>query len=161
MLNRILSVCFAVHLIAVVAFAGGRCESATLKTPALYFGHTGDEDKPIEPLIIATSQPGLEEIHCAIPRTLLTGSHWSVAVVKEEEFATATKLLERNVPAHKPDAHADFQYVMVFRSRTAQRGPFSDNEAIKLFMDLAKYFEGRQPELSKRLAVLIRRLGGP
>lgn len=40
-------------------------------------------------------------------------------------------------------------------------GPFSDEEAIKLFVDLAQYFEKRQPDLREKLTVLIRRLGGP
>jgi hypothetical protein len=92
MLNRILAVCFAAQLAAVVAFAEGKCGPATLKTPALYFEHTGDEDKPFDPLVISTGQPGNEEIHCAAPRTLLMGSHWDVLVVKEEEFAQAKAL---------------------------------------------------------------------
>jgi len=39
--------------------------------------------------------------------------------------------------------------------------PFSDGEAIKLFVALAQYFEKRQPYLRDKLRVLIRRLGGP
>jgi hypothetical protein len=138
----------------------GGCGSITLKTAAIYFEHTGDEDKPIDPLVIATSQPGTEEIHCAVPRTLLGGSHWDVLVVKEEEFAQATKLLNRNVSTHKPDPHADFQYVLVSESGIVRMGPFSDEEAIKLFVDLTQHFEKRQPDLREKLTVLIRRLGG-
>jgi hypothetical protein len=41
-----------------------------------------------------------------------------------------------------------------------QTGPFSDEEAISLFEDLARYFEKRQPELQEKLDILIRRLGG-
>jgi hypothetical protein len=161
MLNRILSICFIVHLVAAVTFAEGRCNPATLKTPALYFVHSGDEDKPFDPLVIATSQPGEQEIHCAAPRTLLVGSHWDVAVVKEDEFAESTKMLHRYVPVHKPDRHADFQYVFVSKFGSVREGPFSSDEAIKLFVAMAKYFERRQPDLQKKLAILIRRLGGP
>ena len=161
MLNRILAVCFAVHFAAAMAFAAGACGPTTLSTPALYLVHTGDEDKPFDPLVIATGQPGEQEIHCAAPRTLLIGSHWDVLVVKEEEFAETTKMLNRHVPVHKPDRHADFQYVLVSKSGTVRRGPFNDSEAIKLFVDLGKYFERRQPGLQKKLAVLIQRLGGP
>ena len=161
MLNRILVVCVVAQLAAVVAFADTKCGTATLRTPGLYFEHTGDEDKPFDPLIIATSQPGSEEIHCAVPRTLLMGSRRDVFVVKKEEFARAIKLLNRNVPTHKPDPHADFQYVLVSKSGTVGTGPFNDNEAVRLFLDLAKYFERRQPDLQRKLAALIRRLGGP
>jgi hypothetical protein len=160
MLNRILAVCFAAHLAAAVAFADVNCVSTTLKTPALYFEHTGDEDKPIEPLVIATSEPGEAEVHCAVPRTLLKYSRWDAFVVKQREFAEATKLVRRNIPVHEPDPHADFQYVLVSRSGTVRRGPFNNNEAIKLFMDLERYFQS-QPDLQKKLAVLVRRLGGP
>jgi hypothetical protein len=149
------------HPIRISDTGGGRCGSITPKTTALDFEHTGDEDKPIDPLVIAASQPGNEEIHCAVPRTLLGGSHWDVLVVKEEEFARATKLLNRNVSTHKPDPHADFQYVLVSKSGIVRMSPFSDGEAIKLFVDLAQYFEKRQPRLQEKLTVLIRRLGGP
>lgn len=149
------------HPIRISDTGGGRCGSVTLKTTALYFEHTGDEDKPIDPLVIARSQPRKEEIHCAIPRTLLRGSHWDVLVVKDEEFAHATNLLNRNVSTHKPDPHADFQYVLVLKSGIVRMGPFSDEEAIKLFVDLLQYFGKRQPDLREKLTVLIRRLGGP
>jgi len=161
MLNRILAVCFAAQLAAVGALAEGKCGPATLKTPALYFEHTGDEDKPFDPLIIATRQPGNEEIHCAVPRTLLMGSRWDVLIVKEEEFAQAIQLLNRTIPTHKPDLHADFQYVLVSKSGTVRMGPFNESEAVRFFVDLAKYFERREPDLQRKLAVLIRRLGGP
>jgi hypothetical protein len=160
-LNKILVICLAVQLLGRPAFADTTCRATTLKTSALYFEHTGDEDKPIEPLVIATSQPGLDEIHCAAPRTLLIGSHWDVLVVKREEFTEAMELLARDVPVHKPAPHADFQYVLVSKPETVRRGPFDENEAIKLFVDLAKYFEGREPDLHEKLAILIRRIGGP
>jgi len=137
----------------------GRCGSITLKTTALYFEHTGDEDKPIDPLVIATNQPGNEEIQCAVPRTLLVGSRWDVLVVNEEEFSQAAKLLNRNVSTHQPDPHADFQYVLVSKSGSVQMGPISDKAAIGLFEDLAQYFERRQPDLREKLTVLLRRLG--
>jgi hypothetical protein len=145
----------------ISATGEGRCGSTTLRTNALYFEHTGDEDKPIDPLIIATSPPGKEEIQCAVPRTLFVGSHWNVRVVKEEEFLQAATLLNRNVPTHQPDPHADFQYILVSTSGRVQSGPFSDVEAIKLFEDLAQYFRKRQPDLQEKLTILIRRLGGP
>ena len=139
----------------------GRCGSITLRTSALYFEHTGDEDKPIDSLIIATSSPGKEEIQCAVPRTLDVGSHWNLLVVKEEEFSHAATLLNRNVPTHQPNPHADFQYVLVSKQGRVQIGPFSDGEAIKLFEDLARYFKKRQPDLQEKLTNLVRRLGGP
>lgn len=139
----------------------GRCGSITLRTTALYFEHTGDEDKPINSLIIAPSSPTKEEIGCAVPRTLDVGSPWNLLVVKEEEFSHAVTLLNRNVPTHQPNPHADFQYVLVSKLGTVQSGPFSDEEAIKLFEDLAQYFQKRQPALQERLANLIGRLGGP
>ncbi len=124
------------HSIRISDTGSGRCGSIKLKTTALYFEHTGDEDKPIDPLVIATSQPGIEEIHCAVPRTLQEGSHWDILVVKEEEFAQATKL-HRNVSTHKSDPHANFQYVLVSKSGVVRTGSFPDEEAIKLFVDLA------------------------
>jgi hypothetical protein len=139
----------------------GRCGSITLRTTALYFEHTGDEDKPIDPLIIATSPPFKEEIQCAVPRTFDVGSHWNLLVVKEEEFSQAATLLNRNVPTQPADPHADFQYVLVSKPGRVQIGPFSDGEAIRLFGDLAQYFEKRQPDLHEKLTILIRRLGGP
>jgi len=139
----------------------GKCGPITLRTTALYFEHTGDEDKPIDPLIIATSPPSKEEIQCAVPRTLFVGSHWNLLVVEEEEFSHAATLLNRNVPTHEPDPHADFQYVLVSKSGRVQIGPFSDGEAIKLFEDLAQYFQKRQPDLQEKLTMLIRSLGGP
>lgn len=139
----------------------GKCGSVTLRTTALYFEHTGDEDKPIDPLMIATGSPSKEEIQCALPRTLDVGSHWNLLVVNEEEFSHAATLVNRNVPSHQLDPHADFQYVLVSQSGKVQMGPFSDEEAISLFEDLARYFEKRQPELQEKLEILIRRLGGP
>ncbi|HKV77332.1 MAG TPA: hypothetical protein VJP02_04290 [Candidatus Sulfotelmatobacter sp.] len=139
----------------------GKCGSVTLRTIALYFEHSGDEDKPVDPLIIAASSPSKEEIQCAVPRTLDVGSHWNLLVVKEEEFSHAATLLKQNVPTHQPDPQADFQYVLVSQSGKVQRGPFSDQEAASLFEDLARYFEKRQPELQQKLEILIRRLGGP
>jgi hypothetical protein len=138
----------------------GKCGPITLRTTALYFEHTGDEDKPIDPLIIATISPSKEEIQCAVPRTVDVGSHWNLIVVREEEFSHAAALLNRNVPTHEPDPHADFQYVLVSKSGRVQIGPFSDGEAIKLFEDLAQYFQKR-PDLQNKLTILIRSLGGP
>ena len=162
----ILTVCLAVLLAVALLLAGNRRASTTpcasdLKTPALYLVHTGDEDKPIDPLIIATSQPTEQEIHCAAPRTLLLGSHRDVLIVHEEEFAASIRLLRRHVSQHAPDPHADFQFVLVSPSRAVRQGPFNEAEAIQFFVALAKHFEKRQPDLHEKLAVLIRRLGGP
>lgn len=127
----------------------GKCGPITLRTTALYFEHTGDEDKPIDPLIIATSRPGTEEIKCAVPRTHLVGSDWNLLVVKEEEFSHTATLLNRNVPTHESDPHADFQYVLVSKSARVQIGPFSDgggDQAVR----------GFGPVLSKTPARLTR-----
>ena len=161
MLNRALLLCLTVQLAAAAAYAAGECGATKLTTPALYYVHTGDEDKPIETLIIATSQPGEQEIHCAASRTRLIGSHWDVLIVREGEFKESINMLNLHVPFHKPDRHADFQYVLVSESGRVRKGPFNSKEAIGLFVDLAKYYERRQPNLHEKLSVIIRRLGGP
>ena len=56
-------------------------------------------------------------------------------VVKEEELCHAVALLNRNVPTHQPNPHADFQNVLVSTSGRVQTDPFSDVEAINLFED--------------------------
>ena len=94
-------------------------------------------------------------IGCAVPRTLDVGSPSNLLVVEEEEFSHAVTLLNRDVPTYRPTSHADadFQYVLVSKLGTVQSGPFSDEEAIKLFEDLAQYFQKRQPGLRTSITV--------
>lgn len=44
------------------------CTSEVMKTPAVYLGHIGDEDKPIRTIVIAASRPTEQELGRAMTR---------------------------------------------------------------------------------------------
>jgi len=71
------------------------CTSEVWKTPALYLEHIGDEDKPINSIVIAASRPNERELGCAVHRLWMSPE---VFLVKDEELAQATRLMRGTKP---------------------------------------------------------------
>jgi len=126
------------------------CASEVLKTPALYLEHIGDEDKPIEPIVIAASRPNERELGCAV-----IGSSWrwaAVFLVKEEELAQANKLLKGSKSGGEGTAQPrEFRYVLVSKLGTVESGILDPTQSHDTIAALAAYFDGRQPELHEHL----------
>lgn len=126
------------------------CTSEVLKTPAVYLEHIGDEDKPIYPIVIATSRPTEQEFDCAI-----TGRQWRLAgvfLVREEELAQVNKLLKRSKSGGAGTARPkEFRFVLVSKLGAAESGILDPTQSHETFAALAEYFDGRQPELHEHL----------
>ena len=126
------------------------CTSEVLKTPAVYLEHIGDEDKPIDPIVIAASRPNERELGCAV-----IGHSWrwaAVFQVREEELAQANKLLKGIKPGADGTAQqGEFRYVIVSKLGTVQSGILDATQSRDAIAALAAYFDGRQPELHEHL----------
>ena len=127
-----------------------RCTSEVLKTPALYLEHIGDEDKPIYPMVIATSRPHEQELGCAVIRSLWRSAE--VFLVMDEELEQATKLLRRTKHGGEGTAQPrEFRYVLVSKLGTVESGILDPTQSHETFAALATYFNGRQPALHEHL----------
>lgn len=126
------------------------CTSEVMRTPAVYLEHIGDEDKPIYPIVIATSRPNEQEFDCAI-----IGREWrsaGVFLVREEELAQVNKLLKGSKSGGEGTAQPrEFRYVLVSKLGTVESGILDSTQSTETIAALATYFDGRQPELHEHL----------
>ena len=126
------------------------CTSAVMKTAAIYLEHIGDEDKPIYPIVIATSRPNEQELGCA-----MIGREWRSAVVflvREDELAQANKLLKESKSGGEGTTHPkEFRYVLVSKLGAVESGILDPTQSHDALAALAAYFDGRQPELHEHL----------
>ena len=126
------------------------CTSDVMKTPALYLEHVGDEDKPIYPIVIATSRPNEQELDCAV-----VGREWrsaQVFLIREEEFRQVNKLLKGAKSSGAGTAKpTEFRYVLVSKLGTVESGILDWTQSHATIEALAAYFDGRQPELHEHL----------
>ena len=126
------------------------CTSDVMKTPAIYLEHIGDEDKPIYPIVIATSRPNERELDCAV-----VGREWrsaGVFLVREEELAQVNKLLKESKSGGEGTAQPrEFRYVLVSKLGTVESGILDSTQSHETIAALAAYFDGRQPELHEHL----------
>jgi hypothetical protein len=133
------------------------CTPETLKTPAVYLEHIGDEDKPINSIVIAASRPSERELGCGARRLWMSPEAF---LVKDEEFAHANKLLRGSKPGGEGTAElGEFRYVLVSKLGTVESGFLDRTQSHEFFTALATYFDGRQtqPELHEYLAFTSRR----
>jgi len=140
-------------LIAVTTCYFAGCGRA-LKIPAAYIEHTGDEDKPVDPIVIATRRPSEREIRRALTpkgaRLNLMFVH--VFLVKDEELAQVGKLVRESLASTKPTDHLnDFRYVIVSGNREVEISSLDYQRSRQLFAALTSYFDGRQPQLHEYL----------
>jgi hypothetical protein len=126
------------------------CTSEVMRTPAVYLEHIGDEDKPIYPIVIATSRPNEQEFDCAI-----IGREWrsaEVFLVREEELAQVNKLFKGSKSGGERIAQPrEFRYVLVSKIGTVESGILDPTQSHETIAALAAYFDGRQPELHEHL----------
>lgn len=127
------------------------CTPEMLKTPAVYLEHIGDEDKPINSIVIAASRPNERELDCGAPRLAYLPE---VFLVKDEELAQVNKLLKGSKPGGEGTAQPrEFRYVLVSKSGTVESGILDPMQSDEFLIALATYFDHRQPELHERLTV--------
>jgi len=130
------------------------CSSEVMRTPAVYLEHIGDEDKPIYPIVIATSRPKEQELDCAI-----IGREWrsaGVFLVKEEELAQVNKLFKGSKSGGEGTAKPrEFRYVLVSKLGTVESGILDPTQSHETIAAMAAYFDGRQPELHEHLTSRI------
>lgn len=126
------------------------CTSEVMRTPAVYLEHIGDEDKPIYPIVIATSRPNEQEFDCAI-----IGSRWrsaGVFLVTEEELAQVNKLLKGRKSGGEGTAQPkEFRYILVSKLGTVESGILDSTQSHETIAALAAYVDGRQPALHEHL----------
>lgn len=126
------------------------CKSDVMKTPAVYLEHIGDEDKPIYPIVIATSKPSEQELDCGI-----VGGEWrsaGVFLVREEELAQVNRLLKGSKSVGEGTAQQrEFRYVLVSKLGIVESGMLDATQSHETIAALAAYFDGRQPELHEHL----------
>jgi hypothetical protein len=130
------------------------CTPEILKTPAVYLEHIGDEDKPIDSIVIAASRPNERELDCGAPRFWMSPS---VFLVKDEELAQVNKLLKGTKPNGNGAAdRGEFRYVLVSKLGTVESGILGLTQSGEFFTALATYFDDRhpQPELHEYLALM-------
>jgi hypothetical protein len=125
------------------------CTPETLKTPALYLEHTGDEDKPIASIVIAATRPYERELECGVPRFWMSPR---VFLVTDEELAEASKLLRGSKPGGEREPR-EFRYVLVSKLGTVESGTLDQTQTHEFFTALATYSDHRQPELHEYLTV--------
>jgi hypothetical protein len=130
------------------------CTSEAMKTPAVYLEHIGDEDKPINPMVIATSRPTEQELGCA-----MIGTEWRSAVVflvREDELVHANKLVKETTSGGEGTARPkEFRYLLVSKPGTVESGILDPTQSHETLAALAEYFDGRQPELHEYLTSWI------
>ena len=161
MSNRRLAIYLVMQLAVTTTCIAAECKSEMLKTPAIYVEHTGDSDKPIYPIVIATRRPSERELRCAVPSLLSV----EVFIVTEEELAQAIKILKQYSPSgsstvnlHKSRGEEQrFRYALVSKLGTREYGVLDLTQSHDFFAALATYFDGRQPRLHDHLTVTIRR----
>jgi hypothetical protein len=131
------------------------CPIGVLKTPAIYVEHVADEDKPIDPLVIASQPLGDLEL-CAgtIKPSLRRATR--VHVVDDEELAQAMRILEMNTG---DSGESEFRYVLVKKGQSPQSGSLDLQHSRLLLRELTTYFTRRRPDLNHELNRLSRRLG--
>lgn len=130
------------------------CTPETLKTPAVYLEHIGDEDKPIDSIVISASRPNERELECGAPRFRMSPR---VFLVTEEELAQASKLLKGSKPGVGGiEDPREFRYVLVSTLGTVESGILDLTQSGEFFTALAIYFDGHQPqpELREYLAFM-------
>jgi hypothetical protein len=134
------------------------CRTDVLKTPALYLEHTGDEDKSIYPIVLATRTPKDAEVCAAIIEP--SARRWShVYLVNDNELAQSLQMLETY--ADNTTATSEFRYVAVEQGRSTRAGSLDFEHSRKFINDLATYFSERRPDLDEKLNELRHRLGEP
>lgn len=142
-----------VHLVSTNGHVA-TCTSEVMRTPAVYLEHIGDEDKPIYPIVIATSRPNEQEFDCAI-----VGREWrsaGVFLVRKEELAQVNKLLKGSKFGGEGTAQPrEFRYVLVSKLGTVETGILDPIQSHETIAALAAYFDGRQPELYEYLTSRI------
>src|SRR5882757_7260275 len=127
------------------------CTSEVWKTPALYLEHIGDEDKPINSIVIAASRPNERELGCGAPRLWYRPE---IFLVKDEELEHVNKLLKGSKPGGEGTAQPrEFRYVLVSKFGTVESGILDQTRSNEFFIALATYFGHRQPELHEHLTV--------
>ena len=133
------------------------CTLEMLKTPAVYLEHIGDEDKPINSIVIAASRPNERELGCGARRLWMSPR---VFLVTEEELSEVNKLLKGSKPGEEGTAEPrEFRYVLVSKLGAAESGTLDRTQSHEFFTALATYFDGRQPqpELHEYLDFVSRR----
>src|SRR5258705_10361357 len=127
------------------------CTPEMLKTPAVYLEHIGDEDKPINSIVIAASRPTERELACGAPRL------WDrpeIFLVKDEELEHVSKLLKGSKPGGEGTAQPrEVRYVLVSKFGTVESGILDQTRSNEFFIAVATYFGHRQPELHEHLTV--------
>lgn len=139
-----------------ITAAFARCPADVLKTPAIYIEHTGDSDKPIDPIVIATQPPDGGELCAAIMEPSSRHST-HVYLVNDDELAQSTTILEMH--EGNTAGVSEFRYVAVRQGKSFQSGSLDLEHSRKLVTALAAYFAGRRPNLNEQLNQLRRRLG--
>jgi hypothetical protein len=127
------------------------CTPEMLKTPAVYLEHIGDEDKPINSIVIAASRPNERELGCGARRLWMSPE---VFLVKDEELAEVNKLLKGSKPGGEREPR-DFRYVLVSKLGTVESGFLDGTQSHELFTAMATYFDGRQREFHEYLTSRI------
>jgi hypothetical protein len=133
------------------------CTSEVWKTPAVYFEHIGDEDKPINSIVIAASRPNERELDCGARRLWMSPE---VFLVADEELSHVKKLLKGIKPSGEGTAESkEFRYVLVSKLGTVESGILDRTQSHEFFTGLAKFFDGRRPrpELHEYLDFVSRR----
>ncbi len=126
-----------------------------LKIPAVYLEHIGDEDKPINSIVIAASRPNERELGCAAHRLWISPE---VFLVRDEELAHVNKLLKVTKPSGNGAVDpGEFRYVLVSKPGAVESGILDRTQSHDIFAALATYFDGRQSELHEHLASISER----
>lgn len=127
------------------------CTPEVLKTPAVYLEHIGDEDKPINSIVIAASRPNERELGCGAPRLWYRPK---IFLVKDDELAHVNQLLKGSKPGGEGKAEPrEFRYVLVSKFGIVESGILDQTRSNEFFIALATYFDHRQPELHEHLTV--------
>jgi hypothetical protein len=131
------------------------CTPGAMKTPAVYLEHIGDEDKPINSIVIAAKRPSERELGCGALRLWIP---LRVFLVNDEELAEVSKLLKGT--KHSGNGAADpreFRYVLVSKPGAVESGILDGTQSGEFFTALATYFNDRhpQPELHEYLAFMV------
>ena len=151
----LICVVILVQLISTNPRNAAGCTPEILKTPAVYLEHIGDEDKPINSIVIAASRPNERELGCAVPRLWISPE---VFLVKDEELAEVNKLLKGSNPGGEGTSEPrEFRYVLVSKLGTVESGIFDRTHSHETFAALATYFDRRQPELHEHLTFISQR----
>ena len=150
----VLLVCVLAQGFSLLACKRGSCDPAVaLKTPALYLEHVGNEDKPIEPIVLVpgTRRPTTSEFQCATPTPFIAPERHMYTVTREE-FSNAVKVIDDLKDAKPPEGRGEYRYVLVRGPGVVRIGRLDRDQSKSLFAVLQMYFKDRNPEVYKAIS---------